>query len=963
MNKDGKNRLMAGLVTLVLLFSMITLMTNTVSAAASFEGIEARNGMCGQKIWINTSGWNGTAREYVEIFFSNETTINPPNFGDYLKRGRCDASGDLNISINIPWRSAVGEYSINMTGKADGDWVNTTFNITDILKVETVPDVIYWDDAVSQEFTINVYNWSGSAYALHDESIRYIFWEPDLLDSVVNNTMNLGTITTDALFNWSGGGNREANYTLDITISESPYTVLASVWVPVRFHMTEFSPTTATYNDEVTIQGKLIDGGDEPVQYLDYVDIVSPSGVNYYSPVSTTSTGRFSIAVTFSESGTWYVGTNVSGTKRPTDKDTTKGIDNFIWYQTIEVASAEGTITVDPVETVSGFNQTFDIYCEDQNGDPVAAHVNVTGIDCVFDGKCYSDDDYVGLGTTTNGWCNVTANKLKFNDSGTATFSFTHDKTHAYYEAHEDEDPLIFAETTVIVSSPSSTNIFIDYDAEQVLLGELGVSVRNPPRDDHPEDWGNWSSSLNVTVYGSDDSVRRNVSFEIVGCGLDMEFEEVEQPADGYSMLISPRNGGVLTITVHNETGDITIVEDYEITGLTSSASTSIGDDKEITVEIGETISYTATDVFYGEIHATFFDNDWGYLEMFNKTVGDKTSGKGLNGIYEFTPPVDELGHIVLAAVAGYGDDHYYTYDIVNIVPNHDLVINITEPDQGNLTLTAGLEFDITVEITNLDGDEIEYADMGDENGENPVIGELLDYDGDVIGTPYEFDHVSGNVWELENWVPPENGTLRITANAFEGKHDGNNSDILVDWATFEYYLPALTSGIGLETVNVDIAATDANGNPITEITFWMDQDDATDTFLSANSTGPLDLDEFGEATIWFTEIGQEIGSFYAVLSQAPPNGIETSGNISITFPVFELNPATIYVGLVNDVTIIARDMVGNLLEGVNLTVTPSVPGILNAIPDPVQTDSDGNNHYRYIQKTINDICFKIPNI
>ena len=67
MNKDGKNRLMAGLVTLVLLFSMITLMTNTVSAAL-LEGIETSSGMCGQKIWINTSGWNGGATEYVEIF-------------------------------------------------------------------------------------------------------------------------------------------------------------------------------------------------------------------------------------------------------------------------------------------------------------------------------------------------------------------------------------------------------------------------------------------------------------------------------------------------------------------------------------------------------------------------------------------------------------------------------------------------------------------------------------------------------------------------------------------------------------------------------------------------------------------------------------------------------------------------------------------------------------------------------
>jgi hypothetical protein len=944
MNKDGKNGLMAGLVTLVLLFSMVVITTLPVSAGpVVFNWIDADSGICGQKITINASGFDTS--EYVWVNFT--TTAGDPNTwpDDDLKKVRAK-SGMVNTSINIPWRSATGQYLINMTGVTSGNFTNQSFTITDIYKVETVPDVIYWDNAVSQEFTVNVYNWSGSSYVLHDESIRYIFYPPDFSDPVVNNTMNTGSIATDALFNWSEpvNGNREANYTLNITGTQSPFTVYAGIWVPVRFHMTDLTPTTATYGDSATLEGKLIDGGDDPVVGLNYVNVIAPSGNAWYDPVITTSTGRFTFAIDFNESGTWYIGTEVAGNYRPGDDETTKERPNFIWYETIEVSSAEGTITVDPVETVYGFNQTFEVYCEDQNGDPVddGTHVNVTGIGCIFDGTGYPDDAYVGIGTTTNGWCNVTADKLKFNESGTATFLFTYDQTHAYYEAHEDEEALISAETTVLVSSPTSTNIFTDYDAEQVLLGELPYdpagSPANPPTTD--EEWGNWSSYLNVTVYGKTDSEKRNVSFEIVGCGLDMEFEEEEQPVDGYQLLISPRNEGVLTITVHNETNDITIVEDYEITGLASSASTSIGDDKEITVEIGETISYTATDVFYGEVHATFFDSDWVYVETFNDTVGDKTSGNGLNGIYEFIPPVDDLGHIVLAAQAGYGSNYYYTYDIVDIVPNHDLVVDITEPDQGNLTLTAGLEFDITVEITNLDGDEIEYADMGDVNGVNPVIGELLDYDGDVIGTPYEFDHVSGNVWELANWIPPENGTLRITANAFDGKHDGNNSDILVDWAIFEYYPPALTSGIGLEIISVEIAATDANGNPITETTFEMDQEDAADTNLAPNSTGALDLDEFGEATIWFTDIGQEIGSFCATLSEAPV--VATSGNISITFPVFELDPATIYVGLVNDVTITARDMVGNLLEGVNLTVMPSVPGILNAIPDPVQTDSDG---------------------
>jgi len=296
----------------------------------------------------------------------------------------------------------------------------------------------------------------------------------------------------------------------------------------------------------------------------------------------------------------------------------------------------------------------------------------MTGVSCIYPtGTDWGDDEYVEFGQTdANGWLNLTlGDEFKFDESGTATFLFTYDDEWSVYDADDDLEPLISAETTVLVNSPASTNVFIDYDAEEVLLGELpygtAVNPADPPTTD--EEWGNWSSYLNVTVYGKTDAEKRNVSFEIVGCGIDMEFEEAEQPTDGYSLLISPRNGGVLTVTVHNETNDITVVEDYEIGGLESSASTSIGDDKEITVEIEETIIYTATDVFYGEVHATFYDTNWVYMETFNDTVGDKTSGNGLNGIYEFNPPVDEPGYIVLAAQAGYGSDYYYTYDIVEI--------------------------------------------------------------------------------------------------------------------------------------------------------------------------------------------------------------------------------------------------------------------------------------------------------
>ena len=120
MKKEGRNWLLTTMVTLLLLLSMIpslnALMPDNIieSGDGTMEGIEAKEGICGQKIWINTSGWETDPdREYIEIFFSNEiTATSPSNYGDYIKRARVDTDGDLNVSINIPYRDTIGEYNV-----------------------------------------------------------------------------------------------------------------------------------------------------------------------------------------------------------------------------------------------------------------------------------------------------------------------------------------------------------------------------------------------------------------------------------------------------------------------------------------------------------------------------------------------------------------------------------------------------------------------------------------------------------------------------------------------------------------------------------------------------------------------------------------------------------------------------------------------------------------------------------
>jgi len=931
MKKDGKNKANAALVMMMLVLSMVVVLTTlpTVGAAPTIDGVENNySGICGEQIWINASGF--TAGSYVYLNFS----------GENLKKAYA-RDGDFNTTFYVPWQSIPDDYLLELTEVGNStNYVSHNFTITDVYKVEVEPEVIYWDDTEAQDFTIKIWNWTGKSYSLLYEKVRYIFWEPDFQKDVINGTTSDGSETTAALFNWSYMGNREANYTLNITMYDAPYTVLASVWVPVRFHLINLAPTTATYGETKTLRGRFIDGGDDYVQYLEYVQILSPTGHFWLDPVKTNVNGDFTFAMYFNESGTWYVGTNVTGAGyRPMDDETTRGQTNFIWYDKVEVNSAEGAITVDPDETTYGFNISFDIYCEDANEDPapLGSYVYVEGVELEYPaGDNHTRTNFTYVGTTTDGWLNITkADEFKFKESGTATFWLYYNGTYEYYDTHEDELPKLIASTKVDVGTPDPMNVFVDYDAKAVFVDDNDTS---PPlygatwTDEN--NWWNLSFPLNVTVYGKTDEISKmkNASITVTGCGLDLEFEEKEQDPNGYQYFISPRNMGVLTITVTNETSGISVEEDVEIDGLVSNAVTSIGDDKEITVDKEETISFTVNDAYWAEVHVNLFDENWGYLwEAHDIIYGDNTEGNGSGGIYEFMPEVDNLGHIVIAAKAGFGPNIFYTYDIVDIVPEHDLVINITTPEAGNLTLTAGLEYDIIVDIYNLTGAEI-------TSEVNEVYWELLDENNSVLEDG-NFDDVSGNTWQIEDQIFTQAGTLLITAIAYDGKHDGNNSDISVGLAVFEYMPSGLTIGINSKDVSVDVIAYDAVGDLLTDLEFTMNQTNAANTTIAGNSTAPM-TDEYGEETIWFSAVGNELGSFCARLAGGTVN---TSGELEIGWPIFTVNPNIIYVGYMAEINIKAENQDGEPIPWVNLTLTPSSKQETGGvIPDPIWTGEDG---------------------
>jgi len=928
--KNVKSRLAPLLVTVMLLLSMVALFPQTVTAAgANIVGTEADTGICGQEVWINISGLQtGTTRPHVYINFTTELDNSS---WVTLKKTRGASDGTLNATVNIPHVNQTGTYYFNVTNASNpGDYDTKAFIVTSIYDIVVTPNPIIWDQ-LSQPFNIKIYKWDGSSYGLLDSSVAFYLYDP-AGEEKVNNSGYGGNFDTYAIFNYTTGGNRETNYTLNITSTTDETDVFAMAYVPVRLQLEDVSIEAAVYNDAVTVMGKLVDNNGDPVTGYTGVTLLSPNGTQT-PDVTTTSAGTFSIAVVLNEAGTWYIGTNKTG-DRPTDEETTKGETDFIWYDTIEVEADTGTISVNPTETTYGFNFTLNIEVLDGDGDPVKdAWVNVTGLECVFNGVTGDADNFTILGKTNETGIlplnhTTAGQKFRFTESGTATFGFEYGNTSTI-------DALISGTTTMAVLSPGPMNVFIEFDAEKVLLGEIGVSAHDPPGT--YEEWANWTSPLNITVYGrSLSDEMKNVSITISGCGIDQEIEEADQ-GSGYQVNISPRNGGILTVTVHNESEDLTVSKDIQISGLVSEATTSIGDDKEITVNEPETVTFTVQDSYWSEVYVTMYDQNWNPMGKLNNTVGDKTEGNGLNGIYTFLPDCDVLGYMVFAASVGAGSSYYYTYDIVEVVPKHDLVVTILEPDAENLTLTAGVEYDIEVAITNLTGYELTASDV------DSVVGQIIDEEGDVVVDCLNFSHDSGNVHTL-TWAPNATGTLLITATAFNGEHDGNNSDLMVDYAVFTYDPPGLTCGIELVNQSVLVTAVDAEGNPLTETQFWMNKGTNFDSDVSSNSSNPLELDENGQATIWFDYVGDNESKFYATLVDAntSDSAAMTEGQLDIIYPIFVVDPETVFIGQANTIAITAKDVDGNPIPNINISLVSSIPGILAAQPDPVKTDSDG---------------------
>ncbi len=523
-----------------------------------------------------------------------------------------------------------------------------------------------------------------------------------------------------------------------------------------------------------------------------------------------------------------------------------------------------------------------------------------------------------------------------FNETGTGTIIVTHPEDNDYYEDTDDLEANISGSTTFNVVSPEDMTIIVTSMPD-------GVEVMAEPG--HSCCWVNDSTLINIKIYGGDQDEKMNASIEITGCGLDISADEEDQEYwddDGeYTIPISPKTAGTVTITVTNDTENMSTSKDYGVSGLSGSVATSIGDDLEISVETTESISATITNGQYAEVRLCKYDEDWVYEDCVNDTVGDGTAGNGLNGAFEFTPDEDFLenvGYIVVAAQAG----DYYMYEIVEIVPIHDLVINVIDPDNvSDQILTCGLEHDWEFKVLDSSGNVVE--DVED------VEGELIDEEGDVLQTMSyangDIKKKSGNIWYLDDWIPHFGCELVLTAanNSGENEHDGNTT-FDCGKAEITYSIDAVTSGIGLENITVEVMGVDVLGNPLPDGTrLYINIDDAGGTDTSPNDYFTLDEDGTGEFDIEM--VGDSSGKINTTLQEDyDPDymGNTTIGEIMVLFPNFEVSPEFIYINEANEVTIIATDHEGNPIEGINITLLPSWGGSIEGQPDPEETDENG---------------------
>ena len=963
MRKEGKKRLGSILIVLALMFSMVVLLTQPVLAAPDIYVSKTSNLTYGEIIWVNVSGL--TPDEDYGVWIETESA----GWEENVTEDTADAYGRVSLEVEVPYRNPLGDYTLSVRDMLGAEMESDTIQIYNtylvIVKVNS-NEVSYllhnrtYEYGGSPELTFEVFNGSNLA---DDWDLDATLYDPagTYVDSTtISNGKWIPNIVT---FDYVGDlPNREVDYWLNVSTSDAEHTgEWTNISIPVKLNVTTtVSPTDLTYGDEdvtVTVYVKDWDWDEEDdLNVAGYtVSVYSPATDGNYILIDQDTTGSNGRAIlnfdtTDGSAGTWYIGTEEPGSDR-IDETEKLDIADFISYASFTVESEDiARLDIEsPDEIVSGFNTTINVssYVSDPD-DPDndfydELNIHVTGVEAYYNGMEYDKEDIITIsdavltGLSSNERYAYYEFSITFNKTGTGTIIATYPVSNDVLMEWPNKDLLanITGTKTFSVVSPAAMTIIVDDMVEEVLVNEISACQ-----------WKNTSTVITVNVFGDNQDDRMNASIEITGCGLDISIDEEDAIDDGYwigdgeyEIEISPKTAGTVTITVTNDTEDKTVSKDYTIKGLFGTVTTSIGDDLEISVESEEKITATITNGQYSEVHVTYYDENWVFLSCLNDSVGDNTAGNGLNGIFEFSIDTvdieDGVGYIVVVATAGAN----YMYDIVEVVPVHDIDIQIITPTNAtSLSLTVGLEHTYELKLYDPDGELMEDVDT--------VIGKIVDEDHDEDDPlqTVEFDEKTGSVWRIKDWEPWFAGTLIITATNDTGlnEHDGNIS-LDVGLATISYSPGTATAGIDTEDLDIDVTGIDANGNQLPEgTTLYLNIEDDWSIVLDDTS---ITLDEDATGTFTITTVGDNATAINATLLDyydEDIDGNETIGEFMVEYPDFTVTPSEIYINYPTELTIVAKDNEGNPIEGINLTLLPSSGGVLSVQPDPVETDDTG---------------------
>jgi 5-hydroxyisourate hydrolase-like protein (transthyretin family) len=917
-----------------LLFPLVVVLPE--SATASDVDISETMGLtCGQRIWINVTA--GVLVPFTGYLVQLERTSGERDWETVVKV-LSNEDGSLSAAFHVPHRNAPGDYTLRLVNKDEqNDVIKTSsLDITNIYYIlyqvngESVDYAVWNKIYVSpQGFTIKVFRWRGTSYELLTTDVAISLFDPSGILRLTDASVAGGVWEIDYVFDFKDGDNYETFYT--VVVSQEGKTCAESL-LPVKLLVTLDNLSSLTWGDTVYLTGYVKDGKGNGIGGYT-VRLYSPgNSFLLLDGTSTFSTGRFLITMSTlkGNAGNWYVGTYMEGDHRIDRKKETLGITDgnarFLWYHRCVVASDDSaTLQVQPSELTAGIDQTLELSALWKENPLADAWITMSGIAVSLNGISYQSNEEILLGKTDASGILEVVN-LVIKEPGILRFSLTYPFKEEDYAILPDQIPNIRGFIDAEVRSGSAFNVLITNPPSKVMVEEMA------------DVWIN--ASLQPTfiyVFGKTKEDLMGASVRITGCGVNITLDEqhpLSPSAPGlYQVVVSPKTGGILNITVHNSSYGYTFSKDYSISGLQGSVTTSVGYDMSVTPEANETVYVNITNGNYAEVHLSFIDQQWDSAHAKNiaSTIGDGTTmGQGRKGHFIFTLnsyDVNEVGYLIVAAKAGI----QYLYDIIEVTPLSDLHPYLLLPDEKNRTLTAGVPQDIQVHITNQQGIIVDDVDW--------VLGSLYDEKG-VLYEHIAFTGPQGNfVWSLKGWSPIVPGEFIITTANNTGGNEHRGSLVLeVKRATIECHPARLTAGIELTNIKVDVSAWDANGYPLPAATRLYPEKDMDDTILTLEHESFFLLDEQGQGWFTISYLGDTPGDITFCLQSS----CTTQGSLTISFPSVLVDPEELYVGITNEIAITAYDVEGIPISDLYLCLVGSSSGILQAQPDPSLTNEQG---------------------